>query len=236
MVETVATPEEAATLLPAGGRVLLLGGTAEAAALAGLLVARGCDVTTSLAGRTREPAPVAGGLRIGGFGGAQGLADWAAAHGVTVIVDATHPFAQTISANAGAASALAGIRLIRLERPRWQPQPGDDWREAASIEAARDLIAPGARVLLALGRQHIAPFAGRDDVHFIIRMVDAGEGLPAFASHTVLAGKPGSVEEEKALLAGHRIDAIVCRNSGGQAAYAKIAAARDLGLPVIMIA
>ena len=222
-------------------KILILGGTKEAAELAAELTAAGHDVTTSLAGRTAEPEPVAGKVRIGGFSGegksgAEGLADWLAENGFTRLIDATHPFAKRISANAEAAARLTGIAFERRTRTPWQKQPGDTWIKTASLEEARDVIPANARVLLALGSQHIEPFVTRSDVHFLIRMVDPPtEPLP-FGSHELVLGKPSSeAVEEMALLQRHRITHIVCRNSGGSGAYAKIEAARELGLPVIII-
>ena len=222
-------------------KILILGGTKEAAELAAELTAAGHDVTTSLAGRTAEPEPVAGKVRIGGFSGngktgVEGLADWLAENGFTRLIDATHPFAKRISANAEAAARLTGIAFERRTRTPWQKQPGDTWIKTASLEEARDVIPANARVLLALGSQHIEPFVTRSDVHFLIRMVDPPtEPLP-FGSHELVLGKPSSeAAEEMALLQRHRITHIVCRNSGGSGAYGKIEAARELGLPVIMI-
>ena len=222
-------------------KILILGGTKEAAELAAELTAAGHDVTTSLAGRTAEPEPVAGKVRIGGFSGngktgVEGLADWLAENGFTRLIDATHPFAKRISANAEAAARLTGIAFERRTRTPWQKQPGDTWIETASLEEARDAIPANARILLALGSQHITPFATRPDVHFVIRMVDPPAIPLPFASHELVLGKPSSmVAEEKALLQRHGITHIVCRNSGGSGAYAKIEAARALGLPVIMV-
>ncbi len=216
----------------------ILGGTREAAALAADLVAAhpGWRVVTSLAGRTREPAPVAGETRIGGFGGAEGLAGWCQREGVTSMIDATHPFATQISANARAAAEMTGIPLEVRTRQPWQRQPGDTWIEVSSLEDARDSIPSGARVLLALGSQHIGLFATRADVHFLVRMVDPpAEPLP-LPDHALHIGLPGkNAADEAAMLEVHRITHIVCRNSGGDGAYAKIEAARGSHLPVIIV-
>lgn len=218
--------------------ILILGGTKEAAALAGQLVSTHPDwrVVTSLAGRTTEPEPIAGETRIGGFGGVAGLADFLRGERVTKLIDATHPYARRISANAVRAAALAGVPLEVRIRPPWTPQAGDNWREVASEADAAAAIPPGARVLLALGSQHLAPFAARDDVHFIVRMVDPPASPLPLANHTIVTGKPGPAAEEKRLLRDHAITHIVCRNSGGDGAYGKIQAARALSIPVIMIA
>lgn len=216
-------------------KILILGGTREAAQLAAELVADGHDVTTSLAGRTREPAPLQGKTRIGGFGGAEGLADYLVREKFDRLIDATHPFAKNISQNAHAAAELAGIPLDIRNRAPWERKPGDNWIEVASLEEARDAIPPGARILLALGSQHIGPFAGRADVHFVVRMVDQPDAPLALPDHVLVTGTPGDLAAEQRLLQEHAITHIVCRNSGGHGAYAKIEAARKLELPVIMI-
>jgi precorrin-6A/cobalt-precorrin-6A reductase len=217
-------------------KILILGGTKEAVALAAALVAAGHDVTTSLAGRTKEPVPLAGKLRIGGFGGAAGLATWLSENDITRLIDATHPFAKTISANAVLAADLAGVKLeIRTRKP-WQQMPGDRWTMVSTLEQAAAILPPNATVLLALGKQYLSAFETRPDCHFIIRMVDPPEFPLPFARHQLLIGKPSSDwKEEAALLASHKVETIVCRNSGGDGAYAKIVAAREMGLPVVMI-
>ena len=218
--------------------VLILGGTQEAAQIAAEFVRDHPDwrVITSLAGRTKEPKPIVGEVRSGGFGGAEGLADYLRAEGVTRLVDATHPFARQISRNAKQAAQIAGVRLETRMRPPWKNQAGDHWIEVASLEEACDAIPPHARVLLALGSQHIALFASRKDVHFCVRMVDPPEIPLPLPDHELIIGLPGrTVDEEAALLTDHAISHIVCRNSGGDGAYSKIEAARRLAVPVIMI-
>jgi precorrin-6A/cobalt-precorrin-6A reductase len=216
-------------------KILLLGGTAEAAELAARLHKRGIAVTTALAGRTREPAPLKGNIRTGGFGGPDGLAAFLLANRFTLLVDMTHPFATQMSENAMLASAQTGIPLLAFHRPGWEKGAGDQWIEVPDIAAAVDAIPSQARVLLALGSQHIAPFATRTDVHFVVRMVDRPD-TPLFPfDHEVMTAKPGTVEEEFRLLESKGMTYIVCRNSGGKASYTKIAAARLLGLPIIMI-
>ena len=216
-------------------KILILGGTAEAAKLAVELVAAGHDVTTSLAGRTREPVPVAGKTRIGGFGGADGLAQYLRVEKFGRLIDATHPFAQRISANAKRAAELAGIAFEQHVRPAWPRQPGDNWIEVSSLEQARDALPSGAQVLLAIGSQYLQIFSTRADVHFVIRRIDPPGPLP-FEDYELVIARPGTIDEETTLLRGKRITHVVCRNSGGDAAYAKIEAARELGIPVIMIA
>lgn len=224
------------SMVDEGSKILILGGTKEAAELAAMLNARGHNVTTSLAGRTKEPKPIAGTMRIGGFGGAGGLATYLKEHAIDYLIDATHPFALTITANARAASHQSGVPLITYTRPLWRAVEGDQWQHVNTIEEARDALPKGATVLLALGRQYIAPFATRDDVRFIIRMVDAPEAPLLFKNHEIILGLPKPIAaQEAALFKAHGITHILCRNSGGKGAYAKIEAARLLGLPVIMI-
>lgn len=216
-------------------KILILGGTTEANALASLLVDWPVKAITSLAGRTRNPTPVEGDLRSGGFGGAQGLADYIAQANIDLIVDATHPYASRISANAQHAADLTECALIRLERPAWPMQAGDRWQIVADESAAAVALPSHATVFLALGRQHIAPFASRNDLHFIMRMIDPAEvALPPH--HQVVLAKPAGVAQETAFLQAKHISHIVSRNSGGSTSYAKIEAARALGLTVIMIA
>ncbi|MGJ8569786.1 MAG: cobalt-precorrin-6A reductase [Hoeflea sp.] len=218
--------------------ILILGGTRDAADLAKELVAAKpkARIITSLAGRTREPTPLAGEVRTGGFGGVQGLARYLTDTGVTCLIDATHPFARQISANAIEAAKITGVLLdIRTRKP-WKKQPGDNWIEVETLEQARDAIPPRARALLALGSQHIGLFATRDDVHFVVRMIDPPEQPLDLPDHALVFGRPGDTAAvETMLLIAHTITHIICRNSGGMAAYAKIEAARQLRLPVIIV-
>ncbi|MGI9354234.1 MAG: cobalt-precorrin-6A reductase [Rhizobiaceae bacterium] len=217
-------------------RILILGGTREAAELAAELVAEVHDVTTSLAGRTKEPALVAGNVRIGGFGGAQGLAQWLTENGIERLIDATHPFAKQISRNATEAAVATGVEFERLERPPWQKHTDDKWHEVITLEHAAAAVPAGARALLALGGQHLSAFATRADVHFVIRMIDPPETPLPFVQHDLILDRPSQDwREEAKLLEAKLITHIVARNSGGDGAYAKIEAARKLGVPVIMI-
>ena len=216
--------------------ILVLGGTAESLALAARIATERPEdrLIVSLAGRTKAPAPSAGEMRIGGFGGAEGLAAYLAAEGVSRLVDATHPFAIGMSRNAEKAAATAGIARLALVRPEWNPVPGDRWIDADCLAAARDALPQHARPLLALGRQHLAPFAARLDLAAVLRMVDAPGNLPFPAE--VIVGKPSADwREEAELLSRLGITHLVCRNSGGATSYAKVEAARSLGLPVVMI-
>ncbi|SIQ94658.1 precorrin-6A reductase [Rhizobium sp. RU33A] len=217
-------------------KILILGGTADARILAEELLAQGHDVTTSLAGRTVDPILPAGAVRIGGFGGAEGLAVYLKTESFDRMIDATHPFARRISENAIKAAAISGVSLEQRLRPRWQKQPGDRWRSVATLEAAAEALPSGATVFLALGRQYLDAFVGRDDCRFVIRMVDAPEMPLAFADYSLLLGKPASDPDREAdLFTAHGVTHLVCRNSGGPAGYAKIIAARRLALPVVML-
>lgn len=219
-------------------RVLILGGTTEAAELARLLEADpGFQPITSLAGRTGTPHPVPGEVRIGGFGGTDGLARYLSSQAIDMLVDATHPFAETISRNANEACEQVGFPWLRLERPPWTRQPGDLWIDAADAgHAAKSLPTNAQRVFLSIGRQDLAPFSARTDVEFLVRMIEPpSEPLPLTRYESILGRGPFDADEEEALLIRHGIDAVVSKNSGGDATYGKIVAARKLNLPVIMI-
>jgi precorrin-6A/cobalt-precorrin-6A reductase len=235
MAESIQNIATIPDMLKPASRVLIIGGIREAADLAATLVGRGHSVITSLAGRTKEPVPVAGEVRIGGFGGADGLAAFIEQNAIDVLIDATHPFAKNMSANAVLAAEKAECRLIIYTRAAWLKQAGDRWIDVQTLNQARDAIPEDARVLLALGSQHIALFQSRADVHFVVRMVDEPAAPLALPNHTLIIGKPGEIVAETQLLLDHDISHIVCRNSGGSGAYAKIEAARHLNLPVIII-
>jgi precorrin-6A/cobalt-precorrin-6A reductase len=222
---------------PGTATVLVLGGTSEARALARELAGRpGLRAISSLAGRVRDPALPAGEVRVGGFGGVQGLADWARAEGVDAVVDATHPFAETISAHAVAACAQAALPLLRLARPGWQGHDGDDWHYAGSLAAAAALLpALGTRIFLTSGRQGLAAFAGLHELWFLIRCVDAPAGAMPANHEVLLARGPYEREAELALMRRFAIDVLVTKDSGGSLTAGKLEAARDLGIPVVMI-
>ncbi|MFJ4093391.1 cobalt-precorrin-6A reductase [Kitasatospora sp. NPDC089913] len=217
--------------------LLILGGTTEARALAAALDGRtGLRVTSSLAGRVARPRLPAGEVRIGGFGGADGLAAWLRAERVDAVVDATHPFAAVMSGNAAAAAAATGVPLLALRRPGWAAVPGDDWHRVPSLDAAAALLpALGRRVLLTSGRQGIAAFAHLNGLHFVARSVDPPEPpLPA-ALDVLLDRGPFTLDGERAVLREHRIDVVVTKDSGGAATAPKLTAARELGLPVVVV-
>jgi precorrin-6A/cobalt-precorrin-6A reductase len=218
-------------------RILILGGTVEARLLAMRLEGDArVSPLTSLAGVTRSPSRIAGEVRTGGFGGMEGLCDFIQAEHIALIVDATHPFAAQISAHAVQAGAQAGVPVLRLERPSWESQVGDDWVQVADINEAVRSIPEGAHVLVTVGRQEVAPFFARDDVRIVARMIEPlEESVPGHAE-LLLARPPFTREQEKALMENKRITVLVAKNSGGDATFSKIDAARDLGLPVIMIA
>ncbi len=216
--------------------VLVLGGTLEARHAAEALTASGLRVTFSLAGVTERPVLPAGAiLHMGGFGGAEGLAVWIAEHGVAAVVDATHPYAAGMGRNAHAAAGMAGVPLVRLERPPWQPRPGDRWIEVSSLEAGARMLPPHARVMSWLGGRGLAALSGRGDLWLVARIV----GRLSFAvppRWRILRERPRrGVAGELALLRGMRVGLAICRNSGGRAGRAKVEAARLLGLPVVMV-
>lgn len=217
--------------------VLLLGGTTEASALAHLLAASDIAATLSYAGRTQAPRSQPVPIRIGGFGGVAGLADYLRSHRVTHLIDATHPFAATMSAHAVEAARLAGVAHLALTRPGWEPAAGDCWTRFADIDEAVDALAgPARRILLALGRMHVTAFAAQPQHHYVLRFVDAPEQPPVLPSHSVIVDRgPFTAARDSRLMQDHAIDLVVCKNAGGRGAEAKLIAARQLGLPVLMI-
>ncbi|MBC9730592.1 cobalt-precorrin-6A reductase [Streptomyces sp. TRM68367] len=217
--------------------VLVLGGTTEARELAAELTARpGVRVTTSLAGRVTRPGAVAGDVRIGGFGGAEGLADWLREQRVDAVVDATHPFAETITTNARLAATATGLPLVVLRRPGWRPGPRDRWHPVPSLDAAADLLPSlGRRVFLTTGRLGLAAFAHLPELHFFVRSVEPPEPPMPRDLRVLLARGPFTVAGETALLREHRIDVLVTKDSGAAATAAKLTAARDLALPVVVV-
>ncbi|AFZ00313.1 cobalt-precorrin-6A reductase [Calothrix sp. PCC 6303] len=219
-----------------GVRLLILGGTGDAAELARRVVEiPALEVRVSLAGRTRQPGEVSGLVRVGGFGGVAGLVDYLEAEKIDLLVDATHPFAAKISENAAVAAKQTGIRNLMLVRPGWEKLPGDDWYEVESVEAAAEMLPSlGKRVFLTIGRQQLDRFSHLHDTWFLMRSIDPPE--TQIPGGKLLCDRgPFSLDNEKQLLQKYQIDTLVSKNSGGDATYAKIIAARELGIKVIMI-
>jgi precorrin-6A/cobalt-precorrin-6A reductase len=219
-------------------KVLILGGTGEAFALAQRLAeVPEITVVTSLAGRTRDPKMPTGEVRIGGFGGSEGLVAYMRENAVSLLINATHPFADKISENALAAHEASSVPLLRLLRAAWQKQPHDTWIAAANVARAAGICRwLGKRVLLSVGSQEIAAFANLPRAHFFVRMVDPPEApLPLVSAEAIVAKGPFALLDERRLLLENQIDLIVTKNSGGEATFAKIAAARELSIPVVMI-
>jgi precorrin-6A/cobalt-precorrin-6A reductase len=218
--------------------ILILGGTGEARALATRLATHSdLSVTMSLAGRTAAPAAQPVPVRTGGFGGVPGLAEYLRTHAVQALIDATHPYASRISINARDAASLTHTPMIALRRPSWRAVPGDQWIEIADAEeAVRVLGTVSQRVFLTMGRQEIVPFGAAPQHRYLIRSVDAIKPrLPVpFASYLLDRG-PFSEDAERELMLSYAINVIVAKNSGGEATYAKIVAARSLGVPVLML-
>lgn len=218
-------------------RVLILGGTADARVLAERLAPReDIQAISSLAGRTMQPNMPEGDVRIGGFGGAHGLAAELRARSIDVVIDATHPFASRMHRNAAEACSTLGLPLIALVRPAWTAQAGDVWHDAEDVAAAA-AMAPklGKRIFLTIGRQEIAPFASCADRFFLVRSIDRPDvALPP--DHALLLQRgPFTLADETALLAGYEIDLLVTKNSGGNMTEPKLVAARTLGIPVVMV-
>lgn len=219
-------------------KVLTLGGTSESRLLAARLSQDSrFAVVTSLAGRVSDPVLPEGDSRVGGFGGVGGLTSWIRENAVEVVVDATHPFAAAISANAAIATASVGVPLLRLLRPEWTAGTGDEWLDASSpAEAARIVESTSERAFLTIGRLEVGAFAGNSRTWFLIRSIDAPVGELPRRHQLVLARGPFDVEGEIATMREHRIDVVVSKNSGGAMTEAKLVAARRLGVPVVMIA
>ncbi len=216
-------------------RVLILGGTSEARELAARLLAEGTEVLSSLAGRVAQPRLPGGPVRTGGFGGADGLAAFLRDAGITHLIDATHPFAVGITANAAWAASQAGVPRLVLRRPAWEPDPS--WDMFADIRAAAGAVRawPGEGVFLTTGRAELSAFAGDDRHRFLVRAVDRPAGAVPPGMTLVLDRGPYTVGQESALLREHRIGLLVTKNSGGAMTAAKLQAARDLGVQVFMV-
>lgn len=216
--------------------LLLLGGTSEARACAAELVRHGFDVVSSLAGRVAAPRLPVGTVRIGGFGGPTAMAGWLAENRVRAVVDATHPFAERIGTSAVTACAAAEVPLLRLRRPGWQAGPGDRWHWVDSLDAAADAAATlGERAFVTTGRQGLAAFAGLNRTWLLIRCVDPPE-RPLPPHCRILLGRgPYQVAGERELMLRHGIDVLVTKDSGGAMTTAKLTAARELGIPTVVV-
>jgi precorrin-6A/cobalt-precorrin-6A reductase len=219
-------------------RALILGGTGDANQLADALARARIDAIYSYAGRTRIPLPHPLPTRIGGFGGAEGLADFIHNERITHVIDATHPFAAEMSRNAVAACAATTTPLVALERAPWPAVAGDQWIGVRDeTEAAAKLPHEPTRVFLAIGRQHLAPFAAKPQHVYTLRFVDAPDGaLPLPQAEVIVSRGPFTLESDRELMSARGIQWMVSRNAGGLGARAKIDAARELQIPVIMIA
>jgi precorrin-6A/cobalt-precorrin-6A reductase len=216
---------------------LILGGTSEARELAGRLVADGLAVTSSLAGRVADPALPAGTVRIGGFGGPEGLTDFLRREPIAVVVDATHPFAAMISASAVTACAAAGAPLLRLARPGWAEHPAaGSWQWVDSYpDAARAAGALGCRIFLTTGRSTLAHFARLEASYVLVRLVDPiDQPLPS-GWRVIRSRGPYTVEGERSLMAKHGIDVLVTKDSGGELTAPKLTAAGELDVRVVVV-
>lgn len=205
--------------------------------MARALADAGVPAVYSYAGRTEVPLSQPIHMRVGGFGGVSGLIDYLTREGITHVIDATHPFAAQMSGNAVAACTSTGTHLIALERATWRAGEGDRWTQVPDLAAAVAALAgPPRNVFLAIGRQHLEPFAAQPQHHYLLRLVDPPSGpLPLPKAEVVVARGPFDVASDTALMQSHGTEVVVAKNAGGKGAVAKIAAARTLGLPVVMI-
>jgi precorrin-6A/cobalt-precorrin-6A reductase len=219
-------------------RVLILGGIGDAVELA-IKIANipGIEVITSLAGRTREPANLPGNVRSGGFGGVPGLTNYLREMQIDLLIDATHPFANQISENAAAATQEVGIPRLMVIRPPWEKLEDDDWLEVEdNLAAATTLANRAKRVFLTIGRQEIGTFAHLQEIWFLMRMIDPPNTDVIIPPGLILCDRgPFNLENEQEILLKYNIDTIVSKNSGGNATYPKIIAARKLGIKVVMV-
>lgn len=215
--------------------LLLLAGTGDARQIATGL--QDVAAVASLAGATRDPEPLPLPTRRGGFGGEAGFRAYVAEAGITAVLDATHPYADRITKRTAAICAQLGLPFVQFLRPRWMPEPGDNWTEIAREEDAAALVAPGATVFLGTGRQTLERFANLTDRRVICRQIDPPEGPFPFPDGEFLVGRPPfSVADEVGLFRRLGVDVLIVKNAGGDASRTKLTAARQLGIPVLMIA
>jgi precorrin-6A/cobalt-precorrin-6A reductase len=223
-----------------GPRVLLLAGSSEASELAARLTAcPGLTVTSSFAGRVKALSIPPGDVRVGGFGGPEGLARWIAENHIAAVIDATHPFTAHMPHHVVLACRSVNVPHLRVRRPEWEPEPGDSWAVVPDLKAAAAALRVGRarRVFLTTGRQELAPFARvHPETWFLVRSIEMPDPMPLSQAEVVLSRGPFSLAAERALMRNHGIDTLVTKNSGGSAAAAKLQAARDLGVDVVMIA
>ena len=217
-------------------KILILGGTGDAVKLAArLAIFPEIEVISSLAGRTKKPSALVGQVRIGGFGGADGLANYLQENSIDILIDATHPCAGQITHNGAIAAQVANIPHLMLVRSPWEKVSGDHWIEVSSIESAAIAIPDYLnRVFITSGRQQLEPFLRRPNIWYLMRSIDPPD-LQLPNSKVILDRGPFSLDQERQLLRDYQIQAIVSKNSGGGATYAKVIAARELGLPIIMV-
>jgi precorrin-6A/cobalt-precorrin-6A reductase len=217
-------------------KVLVLGGTGEARELAAALAGRtDVEVVSSLAGRVRDPRMPVGRARVGGFGGVEGLVEWLRAERVDAVVDATHPFAATMTAAAVTACRSTNVPLLVLRRPGWTAEPGDHWHRVPTLAAAAEVLPRlGERVFLTTGRTGLAAFAGLQRHWFLVRAVDPPEPPVPARMRLVLDRGPFTLDGERALFAEHRIQVLVTKDSGGPMTAAKLVVARERGIPVVL--
>ncbi|MGB3419686.1 MAG: cobalt-precorrin-6A reductase [Dolichospermum sp.] len=219
-------------------RVLILGGIGDATELAAKVSNISCiEAIASLAGSTRKPVIPLGNVRIGGFGGASGLASYLREMHIDILIDATHPFADQISQNAAAAAQEVGIPRLMVIRPPWEKLEGDNWLEVENnLDAAAALSNQAKRVFLTIGRQEIATFSNLREIWFLMRMIDPPNPDVIVPPGLIIRDRgPFNLEKEQEILLKYNIDCIVSKNSGGSATYPKIIAARKLGIKVLMV-
>ncbi|MFC7052912.1 cobalt-precorrin-6A reductase [Hansschlegelia quercus] len=222
---------------PGRPRILVLGGSTEGFAAAEALTAAGYEVISSFAGRTKTRRSAVGEERVGSFGGAKGLGAYLAVENIAAVVDALHPFASKMKANAGIACADTGTPIVHIDRPQWRREPGDDWRIVSDVAAAAAATPATAGVcLLTIGRQHIKAFEKRKDLELLIRVIDPPERPFRHKRATFLAQRgPFALEAERALFAERNVTCLVAKNSGSHAAEAKLIVARERGIPVVIV-